>query len=88
MSAEAHTGVFFLSVICFVLAFTMTDKTRHNYTDQQIVLSVVLLTLTLNMLSQQELPTKKLMFIICTQCFSVCIVFYTLIKPKTYVEMD
>ena len=63
MSAEAHTGVFFLSVICFVLAFTMTDKTRHNYTDQQIVLSVVLLTLTLNMpvsYTHLTLPTKRI----------------------------
>lgn len=80
--------LFFISVILFVLAFTMSDKTRQDYTDQQIVLSVVLLTLTLNMLKQQELPTKKLMFIIYTQCFGVCITFYTLIKPKIYVELE
>jgi len=60
-------------VVLLVLAFTLTDKTLKTYTEQQIVLSVIFLILTLNMLSHQDVSTKKLMFIISSQCFFVCL---------------
>ena len=74
--------MFFLAIklgILLVFALTLTDKTLKNYTEQQIVLSVIFLTLTLNMLSHQDVSTKKLMFIISSECFLVCLFFFLFI---------
>lgn len=73
--------MFFLATklgMLLVFALTLTDKTLKNYNEQQIVLSVIFLTLTLNMLSHQDVSTKKLMFIISSECFLVCLFFFSI----------